>query len=80
MCLWLGLSMDASKGKRENTSPFNESGHPAVAVPIRLVPSRENTSIKVPTSMQIMGQYWDALTVLKIAYAWEREVGNWKDF
>ncbi|EEA23060.1 hypothetical protein TMatcc_001923 [Talaromyces marneffei ATCC 18224] len=72
--------MDASKGKLENTSPFNASGHPALAVPIGLVPSRENPTITMPTSMQIVGRYWDELTILKIAYAWEREVGNWKDF
>lgn len=72
--------MDASKGKLENTSPFNASGHPALAVPIGLVPSRENPSINLPTSMQIVGRYWDELTILKIAYAWEREVGNWKEF
>lgn len=72
--------MDASKGKLENTSPFNASGHPALAVPIGLVPSRENPSINLPTSMQIVGRYWDELKILKVAYAWEREVGNWKEF
>ena len=72
--------MDAVKGKLENTSPFNASGHPALAVPIGLVPSRENPSINLPTSMQIVGRYWDELKILKVAYAWEREVGNWKEF
>ncbi|RAO70613.1 uncharacterized protein BHQ10_006625 [Talaromyces amestolkiae] len=72
--------INASKGKLENTSPFNASGHPALAVPIGLVPSRENPSIDLPTSMQIVGRYWDELTILKIAYAWEREIGNWKEF
>ncbi|OKL60920.1 hypothetical protein UA08_03183 [Talaromyces atroroseus] len=72
--------MDASKGKLENTSPFNASGHPALAVPIGLIPSRENQSIAMPVSMQIVGRYWDELTILKIAYAWECAVGNWKEF
>lgn len=71
--------IDASKGKLENTSPFNASGHPALAVPMGFVQSQAGPSISMPASMQIVGRYWDELTIFKIAYAWEREV-DWKKF
>ena len=71
--------IDASKGKLENTSAFNASGHPALAMPIAFVPAVEDTSIRLPASMQIVGKYWDEVTILKAAYAWERAV-KWQDF
>jgi amidase len=70
---------DASKGKLENTSAFNASGHPALAMPIGFVPAQEDFSIRLPASMQIVGRYWDEATILRAAYAWEQSV-NWKEF
>jgi amidase len=70
---------DAAKGKLENTSAFNASGHPALAMPIGFVPAQEDSNIRLPTSMQIVGRYWDEATILRAAYAWEQSV-NWKEF
>lgn len=66
-------------GKLENTSPFNASGHPALAMPIGFVPSKYDEKVKVPASMQIVGKYWDEVDVLKAAYAWEK-ARSWEDF
>ncbi len=71
--------MAASTGMTENTSPFNMTGHPALAMPIGFVPSAGDVNIKLPASMQIVGKYFDEITILKIAYAWESII-NWKDF
>lgn len=73
------VDMAASAGKLENTSPFNASGHPALAVPIGFVPAKEDPAIQLPASMQIVGKYWDEMTILKAAYAWENAV-DWKTF
>lgn len=71
--------IDASKGKLENTSAFNASGHPALAMPIAFVPAPEDPKVRLPASMQIVGKYWDEATILRAAYAWER-AANWKGF
>jgi amidase len=72
------VHIDASKGKLENTSAFNASGHPALAMPIGFVPAQEDPKIRLPASMQIVGKYWDEATILRAAYAWEQSV-NWKE-
>ncbi|KAJ9144266.1 Amidase [Pleurostoma richardsiae] len=69
----------ASAGKLENTSPFNGTGHPALAMPIGFVPAKEDSSIKLPASMQIVGKFWDETKILQAAYAWENSY-DWKTF
>ncbi|KAI0128963.1 amidase signature domain-containing protein [Xylariales sp. AK1849] len=71
--------IDANKGMTENTAAFNASGHPALAMPIGFIPSKADPRIKVPASMQIVGRFWDEVTILKAAYAWEQAV-DWKKF
>lgn len=66
-------------GKLENTSPFNGSGHPALAMPIGFVPAKEDGNTMLPASLQIVGKYWDEAEILKVAYAWET-AKNWKEF
>lgn len=61
-----------SSGKTENTCPFNITGHPALAMPIGFVPAKGDSSVKVPASLQIVGRYWDEITVLRTAYALEK--------
>jgi len=68
---------NASTGKLENTCAFNGSGHPALAMPIGLVPSKEDEKIMLPASMQIVGRYWDEVGILKVAYAWESAL-DWR--
>lgn len=70
---------NAVAGKLENTSSFNGSGHPALAMPIGFVPAKDDLSIKLPASLQIVGRYWDEAGILKVAYAWEN-AQDWKKF
>ncbi|KAK6864795.1 amidase signature enzyme [Apiospora arundinis] len=71
--------MDAGRGMTENTACFNGTGHPALAMPIGFVPSEADPNIMVPCSLQIVGKFWDEMTILKAAYAWEQAV-NWRTF
>jgi len=71
--------MGKATGKLENTSPFNVSGHPALAFPIGLVPSATDPDVQIPASMQVVGKYWNEAKILQAAYAWERSV-DWKTF
>lgn len=73
------MKMRSTIGKLENTCPFNSSGHPALAMPIGFVPAKADPKVMVPASMQIVGKYFDELTVLKVAFAWEK-AKDWKKF
>lgn len=68
--------LSISKGKVENTCPFNSSGHPALALPIGYV-ERKEEGVKVPASMQIVGKWWDEMKVLRVALAWE-DAMDWR--
>jgi amidase len=68
---------NAAIGKLENTSSFNGTGHPALAMPIGLVPAQDDANLKLPASLQIVGRYWDEVGILKVAYAWEK-AQDWK--
>jgi amidase len=63
-------------GLTSNTAPFNQSGHPVLALPIGklevLEGPGEDDKVKLPVSMQIIGKWWDEMTVYETAYAWER--------
>ena len=68
-------------GLTSNTAPFNQSGHPVLALPIGMLevlegPGLEN-QVKLPVSMQIAGKWFDEMSVYKVAGAWERE-NDWK--
>jgi len=54
---------------RQARTPFNLTGHPALAVPIGF------TDNKLPLGLQIVGKYWDEATVYRVARAYERETG-----
>ncbi|KAK6221365.1 hypothetical protein LQW54_001464 [Pestalotiopsis sp. IQ-011] len=60
-----------------NTAPFNATGHPALSLPVGFVPAPGDSSIRLPTALQIVGKQFDDLTCLKVAGAWER-VKDWK--
>ena len=52
---------------RQARAPFNITGHPALAMMAGL------SKAGLPLSLQLVGRYWDELTVLKAAAAFERE-------
>ncbi|KAI2607794.1 amidase signature enzyme [Hypoxylon sp. NC1633] len=66
-----------SIGLVSNTCPFNNSGHPALSLPVGFVPAREDSSVKLPTAMQIVGRKYADIDCLKVAAAWEK-MFDWK--
>jgi amidase len=68
-------------GLTSNTAPFNQSGHPVLALPIGMLEVLEGPGVKdgvkLPVSMQIIGKWWDEMTVYETALAWER-TNDWK--
>ena len=71
--------MSKTIGKLDNTCTFNSTGHPALAFPIGFVPAKDDKSVQVPASMQIVGKHFDEITCLRVAYAWEN-AKDWKKF
>jgi amidase len=69
-------------GLTSNTCQFNQTGHPALTLPIgRLTPKEGpavgDESVKLPVGLQIVGKWWDEETVYQVAYAWEL-AHDWK--
>ncbi|UQC90152.1 amidase [Colletotrichum lupini] len=68
-------------GLTANTAPFNQSGHPVLAMPIGMLPIEEGplkgSGTKLPVSMQIIGKWWHEEDVYRVAYAWSLEY-DWK--
>lgn len=67
----------AGAGLTDNTSPFNGTGHPALAMPIGFVPAKADPTIQLPASLQIVGKFFDEARILQAAYAWEGAY-DWK--
>jgi amidase len=70
-------------GLTSNTCQFNQTGHPALTLPIgRLTPKEGpaagNENVKLPVGLQIVGKWWDEETVYRVAYAWEL-ANEWVD-
>ncbi|KAI4724034.1 amidase signature enzyme [Aureobasidium sp. EXF-10728] len=68
-------------GLTTNTAPFNQSGHPVLAMPIGMLEVLEGPGVearvKLPVSMQFVGKWWDEMSVYEVAYAWER-ANDWR--
>ncbi|KAE9964934.1 hypothetical protein BLS_007973 [Venturia inaequalis] len=63
-------------GLTANTCQFNQTGHPALTLPIGLLEIQEGplagSGTKLPVGVQIVGRWWAEDTVLQVAYAWEQ--------
>lgn len=63
-------------GLTSNTAPFNQTGHPVLAMPIGKLEVLEGPGValraKLPVSMQVIGRYWQEATVYQFAGAWEK--------
>ena len=57
---------------RQARTPFNVTGHPALALPIGF------SHAGLPLSLQIIGRYWDEATVFRVAHAYEQATA-WHD-
>jgi amidase len=68
-------------GLTANTAPFDQSGHPVLAMPIGMLPIEEGplkgSGVKLPVSMQVIGKWWHESDVYRVAYAWS-EGFDWK--
>lgn len=63
-------------GLTSNTCQFNQTGHPALTLPIgRLTPKEGpaagDLEVKLPVGLQIVGKWWAEETILRVAYSWE---------
>ena len=63
--------VEAAFAMTSNTSPFDITHHPAMAIPCGL-------SDGLPVSMMLIGKHWDEPTIYKAAFAFEQS-GAWKN-
>ncbi|KAF5502898.1 Amidase [Colletotrichum fructicola] len=68
-------------GLTANTAPFDQSGHPVLAMPIGMLTIEEgplkSSGTKLPVSMQVIGKWWHEDDVYRVAYAWSLK-NDWK--
>lgn len=68
-------------GLTANTAPFNQSGHPVLALPIGMLEVLEGPGVeggvKLPVSMQVIGKWWDEMSIYEASFAWER-ANDWR--
>ncbi|KAL4805339.1 amidase signature domain-containing protein [Aspergillus unguis] len=61
-------------GLTSNTAPFNQAGHPVLAMPVGVLEIQEGElkgrGVKMPVSMQVVGRWWGEVDVYRVAYAW----------
>lgn len=61
-----------------NTCTFDITGHPALSMPVGFLPSLDgDEDVKLPAAAQLVGKFWDELTMYKFAYAFEENF-DWK--
>lgn len=69
-------------GLTANTAPFNQSGHPVLAMPVGMASIQEGplkgTGVRLPVSMQVVGKWWREDDVYRVAYAWSL-ANDWKE-
>ncbi|KAH8881062.1 amidase signature enzyme [Thozetella sp. PMI_491] len=68
-------------GLTSNTAPFNQSGHPALAMPCGMLEIEEGpltgTGTRLPVSLQVVGKWFGEEDVYRVAYAWSLD-NDWK--
>lgn len=67
------------------TAATNLTGHPSMSVPVGLCAPTESgtagtddTNVRLPVGMMIMGRFWDESVVLRAGDALERAL-SWRD-
>ncbi|KAJ3781227.1 putative amidase [Lentinula aff. detonsa] len=66
-------------GQTMNTCSFDVTGHPALSMPVGILPSLDNPSISLPEGLQIMSKHFQESKIYKAAFAWEDKHPNWKE-
>ncbi|KAF7306327.1 Amidase signature enzyme [Mycena indigotica] len=74
--------MGKATGIGLNTSPLNVSGHPAISIPIGMLPVVEpgreaDKDLKLPVGMQIMAGLWQENKIYRAALAFEKSF-DWR--
>ncbi|KAH9944832.1 amidase signature domain-containing protein [Amylocystis lapponica] len=65
-------------GFTSNTQPFNNTGHPALTIPCGMVaPPEGPETLRLPVGMQLVGRFFEELTLYKAALAWS-DAYDWK--
>lgn len=66
-----------------NTTPFSATTHPAISIPVGYtapldadIKTDSDKEIQLPVGMQLVGQKYGEIDVLKIADAWEQAFGK----
>ena len=70
-------ALKPSMGITTNTAIFDVTGHPALSLPVGFAPSGEDSSIRLPVGMQLVGGLWQEQTILNAALAWE-DSNDWQ--
>jgi len=70
-------ALKPSMGITTNTAIFNVTGHPAISLPVGFAPSTDDTSVRLPVGMQLVGGLWQEQKILDAAFAWE-SANDWK--
>jgi amidase len=71
-------ALKPSMGITINTAVFNVTGHPALSLPVGFAPSPEDSSVRLPVGMQIVGGLWQEQKILDAAFAWESS-NQWRE-
>ncbi|TFK51433.1 amidase signature enzyme [Heliocybe sulcata] len=65
-------------GQNLNCAMFNQTGHPALSLPIGMLPPSEGPDdLKLPVAFQIVGKHFNEGTIYRVALAWEDNF-DWK--
>ncbi|KAJ7034968.1 amidase signature domain-containing protein [Mycena alexandri] len=68
-------------GITQNTAPFNVSGHPAMSLPIGMLPiieREEDRHVKLPVGMQLVAGLFEEAKIYRAAFAWEQSY-DWRN-
>lgn len=67
-----------SMGITTNTAIFDVTGHPAMSLPVGFAPSGNDSNVRLPVGMQLVGGLWQEQKILDAALAWE-EANDWRE-
>ena len=63
-------------GLTSNTCQFNQTGHPALTIPMGSLPPLEGPGVgvegvRLPVGLQVVGRWWEESMVYRVGRAWE---------
>ncbi|KAJ3972701.1 amidase signature enzyme [Lentinula raphanica] len=67
-------------GQTINTCGFDVTGHPALSMPIGMLPSLDNPDITLPVGLQLVSKHFQESKIYKAALAWEYNHPEWKEY